>query len=66
MPETGPFSVEIDIHGAYVVAGRSNLCSGCMSDVEVDAQIRLLKERLDRVAAEMKRKIKQQEGKPVL
>ena len=66
MPDTGPFSVEMDMGGAYVVADRPNLCSSCMSDGEVDAQIRLMKQRLDRVAAQMKQAIKDLEGKPIL
>ncbi len=66
MPDTGPFSVEMSVHGACVVADRDNLSLSCMSDGEVDAQIRLLKQHLDRVAARMKRAIKDAEGKSIL
>lgn len=56
----------MDIHGAYVVADRAQICSGCMSDGEVDAQIRLMKLRLGRVAVQMKRAIKENKDKPIL
>ena len=67
MPDTGPFSVEMrGLNGAYVIADRTDLCPGCMSDGEVDAQIRRLKQHLDRAAVQMKRAIKDAEGQPIL
>jgi hypothetical protein len=38
------FDFEMGVNGVHVVAGlnRSRLCYGCLSDDEVDAQIRLL------------------------
>lgn len=65
MNKTGPFSVDYHSGGAYVSADRTNLCNGCMSDGEVDAQIRLMKEFLDRIAVEMKRRIKAEEKKDI-
>ena len=66
MPETGPFSFEIDIHGACVVADRDRLHPACRADGEVDFHVRQLKEYLDRVAAQMKQAIKDDEEKPIL
>ena len=66
MSETGPFSFEIDIHGACVVADRPRLHPACKSDREVDFHVRQLKEYLDRVAAQMKQAIKDDEDKPIL
>lgn len=60
-----PYSVEMHMDGACVVADRPNLCPGCRSDGEVDVQIRRLKQLLDRVAVKMKRAIKEDEDKPV-
>ena len=40
MPETGPFSFKIDIHGAYVVADQERLHSACKADGEVDFHVR--------------------------
>lgn len=65
MPSTGPFSVKIDFHGAYLVADRGHLCSACMSDGEVAGQVRRLKKYLDQVAVEMRQAIKDREGMPV-
>ncbi len=66
MSETGPFSFEIDVHGAHAVADRERLHPACMSDGEVDAHVGRLKECLDRVAAQMKQALKEQEGKPIV
>ena len=66
MPETGPFSFEIDIHGAYVVADRERRHPACKADGEVDFHVRQLKEYLDRVAAQMKQAIKDDEDKLIL
>ena len=66
MPETGPFSFKIDIHGAYVVADQQRLHSACKADGEVDFHVRQLKKYLDQAAAQMKQAIKDDEDKPVL
>ena len=66
MSSTGPFTVKIDVHGAYVVADRGHLCSACLSDGEVAGQVRRLKKYLDQVAVEMKQAIKDREGRPVV
>ena len=66
MSETGPFSFEIDIHRACVVADRPRLHPACKLDGEVDLHVKQLKEDLDRVAAQMKQAIKDDEDKPVL
>lgn len=59
------FDYEIDIQGAHVVVVRKPLCSRCLSDGEVDGQIRLLKDDLDRVAKEMKAAIRKQAAQPL-
>ena len=66
MPETGPFSFEIDIHGTCVVADKERLHPACKADGEVDFHVRQLKEYLDRVAAQMKQAIKEDKDKPIL
>ena len=66
MPETGPFSFEIDIHGACVVADRERLHPACKADAEVDFHVRQLKEYLDQVAAQMKQAIEDDKNKPIL
>ena len=66
MPETGPFSFKIDIHGAYVVADQERLHPACKADGEVDFHVGQLKKYLDQVAAQMKLAIKDDEDKPVL
>ena len=63
MPETGPFSFKIDVHGACVVSDRYLLHSACKSDGEVDFHIRQLKEYLDRVGAQMKQAVKDDKDK---
>jgi hypothetical protein len=44
------FDFDIDSHGARVVVRLHPLCSGCLTDAEVDASIELLKENLDAVS----------------
>ena len=66
MPETGPFSFKIDIHGAYVVADQERLHPACKADEEINFHVRQLKENLDQVAAQMKQAIKDDEDKPIL
>ena len=66
MPETGPFSFEIDIHGAYVVADQKRLHPASKADGEIDFHVRQLKEYLDQVAAQMKQAIKDDKDKPIL
>lgn len=66
MTRTHPFSAGMHAGGAYVVADQPNLCPGCMSDEEVDHNIRRLKQLLDRAAVQMKADIKDLEGKDIL
>ena len=57
------FDFEVDVNGARVVV-REPLHGGCLSDAEIDANIGLLKENLDRVGLGMKRAIRKQRAKP--
>ena len=51
----GVFDFEMsNLHGPSVIAVRDRLCAGCLSDGEIDANIRLLKDDLDAVAKRMK------------
>jgi hypothetical protein len=59
------FDFDIDIYGARVVVREEPLCPGCMSDGEIDVQIKLLKENLDAVARRMKEAIRKQAKKPL-
>ena len=59
------FDCEISIHGAAVVVQREPLCPRCMSDGEVDAQIKLLKDDLDAVAVRMKAAIQKDAFQPL-
>ena len=59
------FDYEIDVHGARVIVQREPLCPGCLSDGEVDAQVRLLKDDLDAVARRMKVAIVKQRKQPI-
>lgn len=59
------FDFNINIHGATVVVRQKPLCSGCLSDGEVDAQISLLKDDLDAVAQRMKAAIRKQAAQPL-
>ena len=58
------FDFDINAHGASVVVYRELLSSRCLDDGEVDGQIRLLKEDLDAVAAQMKAAIRKQAAQP--
>lgn len=59
------FDFEIDIHGALVVWAKDPLHSRCLSDGEVDANIKALKEDLDAVAKRMKVAIREQAKQPL-
>ena len=59
------FDFDINIHGARVVVRQGPLCPGCLSDGEVDGQIRLLKADLDAVAQRMKVAIRKQASQPL-
>ncbi|WP_332117705.1 hypothetical protein [Azorhizobium caulinodans] len=59
------FDFECDITGAIVIAAKDPLCARCMSDAEVDTNIRLLKEDLDAVAELMKAAIRAERKKPL-
>ena len=59
------FGYEIDIHGARVVVEVQPLCTGCLTDGEIDANILLLKQDLDAVAKRMKVAIRQQAEEPL-
>ena len=56
---------ECDIHGVILKTGDDRLTNACMSDGEVDAQIKLLKESIDKMVPEMKKIIRDNEGKPL-
>lgn len=62
---TGVFDFDLDMNGARVVVVREPLHGGCLSDGEVDANVGLLKEDLDRVAVRMKRAIREYHAKPI-
>jgi hypothetical protein len=57
------FDFDIDTHGARVVVRLHPLCSGCHTDREVEANIKLLKEDLDAVAGRMKAALQEQASK---
>jgi hypothetical protein len=57
------FDFDIDSDGARVVVRLHPLCSGCHTDREVDANIKLLKKDLDAVAGRMKRALQVQTRK---
>jgi hypothetical protein len=59
------FDFEIDLHGAYVTTRRDRLCPACLSDGEIDAQIKLLKDDLTAVAVRMKSAVKKQKSQPL-
>jgi hypothetical protein len=59
------FDYGIDFQGAHVTVRRVPLCAGCLSDEEIDTNIRLLKEDLDAVAKRMKAAIHDQAKKPM-
>jgi hypothetical protein len=61
----GSFDVEINNHGARIVAIRNSLCSRCLLESEIDAHIRRLKDELDTVAERAKRAIQGQRQKPL-
>jgi hypothetical protein len=65
---TKPFRVfdfEIDISGAIVVVAREPLMSRSLSDGEIDAHIKRLKDELDAVAVEMKAAVRKQAAQPL-
>jgi len=59
------FDFEISIHGAKVVAAREPLMSNSMSDGEIDAHIKRLKNELDQVGEEMKAAVRMQALRPI-
>lgn len=59
------FDFTTDANGARVTTARDPLTGGCLSDREVDAAVRLLKEDLDAVAKRMKAPIRQQQQRPI-
>lgn len=61
----GTFDFEIDPNGACVTTTGQRLCSACLSDGEVDANINSLKKKLDAVGEKMKAAIKKQAKKPM-
>lgn len=54
------FDFDLDISGIRVVVRGEPISSACLSDEEIDAQIRLLREDLDAVAARMKAAVHEQ------
>jgi len=66
MPNTvRAFDFEIDINGARVTTAQHPLCPGCLSDREVDAQVKLLTDDLEAVAERMKQAIREQAKHPL-
>ena len=61
----GVFDFDFGKGGARVVVAREPIRRGCLSEGEVDADIRLLKQNLDRVARQMKRAIREKRAKPL-
>ena len=59
------FDFAMDIHGARVVVRTEPLCAGCLSDGEIDTNIRLLKDDLDTVAKRMKAAVRKQAKAPL-
>jgi hypothetical protein len=60
------FDFEVDqVRGARVVVRQEPLCQCCLSDGEIDANIKLLKDDLDAVAKRMKAAIRQQAREPM-
>lgn len=57
------FDFDIDSDGARVVVRFHPLCPTCLTDREVDANIKLLKEDLDAVAELMKAALQEQASK---
>lgn len=60
------FDFEGDANGVRVIAKRATLHGGCMSDREIDVNIKLLKDDLDAVAKRMKAALKRDLGKAPL
>lgn len=60
------FDFDNDPNGVRVVVAREPLHGGCLSDGEIDANIRLLKEDLDAVAKRMKLAIRERATRPLL
>lgn len=60
------FDFDLDISGIRVVVRGEPISSACLSDEDIDAQIRLLKEDLDAVAARMKAAVHEQVELPRL
>ena len=59
------FDFDSDIHGARVVLRREPICAGCLTDGEIDTNIKLLKDDLDAVAVRMKAAVQKQKKKPL-
>lgn len=57
------FDFECDIHGARVFVAREPLMPSCLSDGEIDYNIKLLKDDLDEVATKMKKAVREQAKK---
>ena len=58
------FDFECNISGAAVIVVRTPLMPRCLSDGEIDANIRSLKQELDAVALKMKKAVREQAKKP--
>ena len=58
------FDFQVNMHGARVVSKGNPLCPRCLTDGEIDANIKLLKEDLDAVARRMKKAAARQRKKP--
>jgi hypothetical protein len=58
------FGFEMSLAGARVIVVREPICSRCLSEAEVDFQLRRLKDNLDAVARQMKTALRAQTAKP--
>ena len=59
------FDFDIDFSGAWVFVAQEPMFPKCLSDGEVDTNIRLLKDNLDAVAQKMKVALREQAKKPI-
>jgi hypothetical protein len=58
------FDFDIGIHGARVVVTREPLMAASLSDGEIDANIKRLKDELDAVAVKMKAAVRKRAMQP--
>jgi len=60
------FDYEISpLRGVQVVPAKTPLMAGCVTDGEIDTNIKLLKDDLDAVAVRMKAALRKEQSKPL-